>query len=403
MKILFVSSGLDPITGGTATAAVGMAVAARKAGLDVTMILPYDPQKPELIAENISILNAHRVTLILSRFSHIGRGRRLAKKWGISLNLAWKIWRRAGGFDVIHAHSPYVFSSMVALLAARYHHKPFILSPHEGLTRFDRSKASVKILLWLKEFFAKIYFARANAIIFASDLEERDSVNGQAGIGKSAQKSAQSDNNQAKLYNLPLPVMVNTHPRNNFSPMNENAPINLGYLGRIDAKKNLPILISALSIAVNRTNTNLHLIVAGGGDQELLRQIQHQAGSHNLQAHITWLGFVNQSAREKFLADIDILVVPSVFESFGLVAAEAMAAGVPVIASPTVGVAEDITNYQAGLVIPPRPDALAVALSRLNRDDLAKWGHAAQKLVSEKYAYDKIGEGLRQIYQELVR
>ncbi|MCX8506556.1 MAG: glycosyltransferase family 4 protein, partial [Alphaproteobacteria bacterium] len=316
-------------------------------------------------------------------------------------------WRMAGDFDVIHAHSPYVFSTLVALMAARHHQKPFILSPHEGLTRFDRGKASLKTLIWLKEIFAEKYYARANAIIFASDLEERDSVNGRgkngrAVNGKSAQKRTNRNKNQAKLYNLPLPVGVKNDLHQNTAKIDANAPIQIGYLGRIDAKKNLPILINALSVAVNRFDAKLHLTVAGGGDQELLRQIQHQAGSHNLQAHITWLGFINQAAREKFLADIDILVVPSVFESFGLVAAEAMAAWVPVMASPTVGVADDITKYQAGIVVPPRADALAVALRRLNRDELAIWGRAAHKLVSEKYAHATIGQGLRRIYQELV-
>ena len=409
MRVLMVSSGLHAASGGTATAAVEMAVAAKKSDkenqIKITLAFPYDPVRLDEIRENLNILKINKIDLIMRKLLPLGPKRKLPKRWGISFSLAWAIWRKAKDFDIIHANSPYAFSTIAALLAAKRHKIPFILSPHEGLTRFDRSKASQHFLIKLKNSLVKLYRRHANGLIFASELEWLDSgypIPYVATKHDDRPHDKPHDKPLAKPFLLAFSVAIPNLQRM-VTPIDSNDPIRVGYLGRIDPKKNIHILISAMSLAVNRQKANLKLYVAGGGNLHLLRQLQSQAGHHNLQKHVRWLGFVNQSERAKFLSEIEILVVPSVYESFGLVAAEAMAAGVPVIVSPTVGVAEDVSRYHAGLVIPPRPDALAVALNRLNRADLADWGRAARQLVVENYHQNVIGARLIAIYQQMVR
>ena len=80
-------------------------------------------------------------------------------------------------------------------------------------------------------------------------------------------------------------------------------------------------------------------------------------------------------------------------------------AGTPVLLSPTVGVAEDIEAAGAGLVVPPRPDALAAAFRRLNenREELARYAGQTQEAALRYYSYAAHGHGLHKIYDEVIK
>src|SRR5271168_4761579 len=117
LKVLQVSSGLDPHTGGTATAAVNVALAACRADIAVTLAYPFAPDGAERLVPELARLKAAGVRTIGYPFWRAGGPR--AIRWAIAPGLAHFLRDHAGDFDLVHAHSAWVASSVAAVRAAR--------------------------------------------------------------------------------------------------------------------------------------------------------------------------------------------------------------------------------------------------------------------------------------------
>lgn len=130
------------------------------------------------------------------------------------------------------------------------------------------------------------------------------------------------------------------------------------YFGRIDwFHKGLDTLVEAIAL-VARDRPGVLLKVAGRGrDMERVRSGVQDA---NLHANVELLGAVDDAQRAALFAGARMLIMPSRFEGFGLAAAEAMAAGVPVIAS-DAGSLPEVVDAPKGGVIVPAGDASALA------------------------------------------
>jgi glycosyltransferase involved in cell wall biosynthesis len=135
----------------------------------------------------------------------------------------------------------------------------------------------------------------------------------------------------------------------------------IGFVGRFSPEKGLPELAAAWLRIVDALPA-AHLVVAGSGplEAELRGRL---AGA----PRVHWFGFENDIAA--MMKAFDVLAVPSYEEGFGLVAAEAMAAGVPVVASCVGGLVEVVDDGVTGRLVQPRdPGALADALLDLAAD-----------------------------------
>jgi glycosyltransferase involved in cell wall biosynthesis len=160
----------------------------------------------------------------------------------------------------------------------------------------------------------------------------------------------------------------------------------VGFAGRLDPCKDVPFLLHALKRLPPRTTDRL-LIVGEGPDEHRVRRAASELG---LDSHIVWAGRLN-STDEAFVA-MDVLVLPSVYEAFGLVLVEAMSVGTPVITRADDGetvftASSEIVTPESGIVVPSNDvEALADAL-RLLRDspDLrARLGVGAKRTVSRR-------------------
>lgn len=125
------------------------------------------------------------------------------------------------------------------------------------------------------------------------------------------------------------------------------SPIRIGFLGRLDRVKNIPALIDAMALLKDRP-VECHIFGYGPMQSEIEKQIQ-QTGQ---QSRIFLRGKVIEP--QTALAEMDILVLPSLGEGFGLVLIEAMASGIPVIAAAMPGAAaaaEIITDGKDGFLV----------------------------------------------------
>jgi glycosyltransferase involved in cell wall biosynthesis len=173
------------------------------------------------------------------------------------------------------------------------------------------------------------------------------------------------------------------------------------YFGRIDwFQKGIDTLLEG-SARVLRERPTLELRVAGRGkDVERARALARDLG---IESRVRFLGGVTAAERDELLAGARVLLMPSRFEGFGMVAAEAMAAGVPLVASSAGSLPEVVDPPHGGvLVTPGDAAALAAAVSRLLDDDDARARLARSARASaERFRWDRVAgqhlEFLRQI------
>jgi glycosyltransferase involved in cell wall biosynthesis len=153
------------------------------------------------------------------------------------------------------------------------------------------------------------------------------------------------------------------------------------YVGRLEASKGLQVLLSAFAHCVAEDN-NLCLAIAGDGSL----RVQVEAIAAKPDCHVTYLGRLSgDDVLHSYLA-ADLLVLPSLFEPWGLVINEAMACGLPVIVSDRVGCADDLVRPgETGLIVGAgREIDLASAMRQLTPDGPARrhMGQAAERLIS---------------------
>ncbi|WPX98740.1 Glycosyltransferase family 4 protein [Candidatus Megaera polyxenophila] len=132
-----------------------------------------------------------------------------------------------------------------------------------------------------------------------------------------------------------VPNMINTPAKkiNNFSQKRTEYVI--GALGRFVPEKGFNYLIEAISILRDR-KYRVKLLIGGAGPLEI--QLKNLAHGLNIGKNIEFIGWIND--KESFFKTVDIFCIPSVFETFGIVALEAMSHQVPIIATKTAGASQ---------------------------------------------------------------
>ena len=177
------------------------------------------------------------------------------------------------------------------------------------------------------------------------------------------------------------------------------------YVGRLCVEKGVLVILKALSILFNEQGKqDLHLSIFGDGDEGYIRELQAYTRDKNLTQFVTFHGKVPQDELIENYDNSEILLVPSLWkEPFGLVVAEAMARGLPVIASKLGGPAEIITTRVDGLLIEPGNErALVSAILQLVEDPAKRkqLALAARATVRERFL---ITENTKRVEQHLSR
>jgi D-inositol-3-phosphate glycosyltransferase len=182
------------------------------------------------------------------------------------------------------------------------------------------------------------------------------------------------------------------------------------FVGRIEPLKGMDTLINALAI-LHQKEVFVCLVVIGGDvddsqssqSEEVarLKAMQEQAGVADL---ITFLGKRGQDTLPYYYSAAEAVVVPSHYESFGMVALEAMACGRPVVASQVGGLAFLVQDGVTGYTVPvDDPQALADSLYQLLCDpSLRKVLGSQARTLAQEYAWDKIAERIFNLYREVL-
>ena len=141
------------------------------------------------------------------------------------------------------------------------------------------------------------------------------------------------------------------------------------FVGRIEPLKGIDKLLMAMTYLKNKKRLRLLLIGGGQNSRREMERLQRLSRELQIQDSVTFLGVIRQEELPRFYSAVDVCVVPSYYESFGLVALESLACGTPVVAT-KVGSAESIIRQgETGYVVadnsPHRlADKIALLLSR---------------------------------------
>ena len=140
------------------------------------------------------------------------------------------------------------------------------------------------------------------------------------------------------------------------------------FVGRFDPIKGLDLLLRAMQRTIVPRDTQL--VVVGGpsvaGESEKARRLVRELG---LTDRVKFAGLVKQESLHYYYSAADVTVIPSYYESFGLVALESMACGTPVLAARTGGLTSIVSDGENGLLFQWRqPDALAGKLEQILAD-----------------------------------
>lgn len=175
----------------------------------------------------------------------------------------------------------------------------------------------------------------------------------------------------------------------------------IGTLGRLETQKGLPYLIEALRLLSESGNRAFLLIVGSGREEGRLREMVSRCG---LEDCVQFLG-MRRDVPEIHRV-MDVFVLPSLWEGLPIALLEAMASGLPVVATPVGGIPEVIQNGKNGLLVPKEdPVALAEALLKIRQSPLwaEELGREGRETVRERYSHRRVAEHVMEIYRESLR
>jgi glycosyltransferase involved in cell wall biosynthesis len=145
-------------------------------------------------------------------------------------------------------------------------------------------------------------------------------------------------------------VIHNAVDTDRFHPLKtEKSPHSLLYVGRIDKRKGIEFLIGSMPLVRSRIS-DAHLFVGGKGGY--LEKMKSLVSRLNLENNVTFLGFVPDDQLNDLYNQAQCVVVPSIFEGFGITVIEALAAGTRVVGTDTDGIREILQSGEYGRLVP---------------------------------------------------
>jgi glycogen(starch) synthase len=177
----------------------------------------------------------------------------------------------------------------------------------------------------------------------------------------------------------------------------------LGYAGRLVYEKGVQDLIAALPELRARHN-GLRVVIAGDGPHRA--ELQEEVRRLRLQRAVSFAGFMGEGELPALMAATDALVVPSIYEPFGMVALEGASAGAPLAVAATGGLAEIVEPGVTGVTFPAKtPEALAASVATLLEDEpfARRVAKQARSMVSERYGWSTIAGRTADVYATAMR
>jgi glycosyltransferase involved in cell wall biosynthesis len=373
MKIAHVVCVFPPYKGGIGNVTRDFAELSQESGFDTTVFCPMKKGgKMQEVGRKINIVR-------LRPFLSFGNGAFLPQ-----------LFFRLKGFDIVHLHYPFFGTAEIVFLLKWIYGKKFKLVVHYHMDTDGLAFIPKVLSVFSRSIFGSL-FKQADIITYAS---EDYLLSGPLAKRYKEKKS--------KFFLLPFGVdTANFHPA---QKEKEDSGVKILFVGALDSAhyfKGVDILIMSLSDILSE---EVRLDIIGKG--KLRESYEKIADESGIGKYVNFLGGVSDDELASAYRQADIFVLPSInsHEAFGVVLLEAMASGVPVIASDLPGVRSVFTDGQEGLqIIPGNQQDLSAKIEYLlqNRALRVQMGRNARKLALDKYSFDLLKSRLKSLYENL--
>jgi glycosyltransferase involved in cell wall biosynthesis len=173
------------------------------------------------------------------------------------------------------------------------------------------------------------------------------------------------------------------------------------FVGRMVPEKGVQVLLAAAP-ALLAAHPRTRFVIAGGGERA---HLEAQARAAGISGRVTFTGFLPEADLPRLYAVADVAAFPSLYEPFGIVALEAMAAGVPVVTSDAGGFREVVRHLQTGLhTWAGNPDSLAWGVNLVLSDAAlaARLRAAGRAEVAARFTWDRLARQTQAVYEEVL-
>jgi glycosyltransferase involved in cell wall biosynthesis len=174
------------------------------------------------------------------------------------------------------------------------------------------------------------------------------------------------------------------------------------FLGGLKARKNLSLLLDVWG-EVARACPDARLVIVGSGP--LRQRLEQQAGAPGAPGRVVFTGYVPERDKVDYYRLADVLLFPSALEGFGFTVAEAMACGLPVVASNRGSLPELVVDGEGGFLIDPdrRADVVAATVRLLRDASLrARLGAANVERAQQRFRWERCAADTAAVYEEVL-
>jgi len=302
--------------------------------------------------------------------------------WGICyiVSVFTFLYRKRKEYEIIHCHIVQGFHTFISLFFKYFFKKRVIVKMS--------SSGETSDLKILKELKCGVLFLR-----WIRNVDKIISV-----CKKASLEILHNGFSKETLVEIPNGIDINRFSER--SLRNKNDIRTITYIGRLDSYKGVNFLIEGFKQLLSKVDSVRLNIVGDGPDEPLLKNAAKELG---IADHITFKG-----RREDILSELyntDIFVLPSLSEGMSNVLLEAMACGLPVVATFVGGNSDLIRDRYNGILIPPRDSTmLSVALLELLEDEelAQRLGEEARKTIEKNYSMDQIVDKYIKLYERLL-
>ncbi len=377
IKILQVAPSIRRSYGGPVYSVISFALAARSAGIHVTII------GPAADAKELAWLTGEVPGIAVQTFPAIGQD-----AFVVSVPLLAWLRKNRNRFDVIHVHG---LLNPISSLAARFcalGRRPFVIHPFGTLSRYTFTHRRTALKKWYFRVLDGPNVKSAAAMHFTTSAERDESLWHGISWGERAHVIPRAW--------IGLPLGYRTERRRRAAPR-------VLLMARLHPVKNIEGLLQAWCL-VRAAEPDARLIIAGEGKPGYVRRIKDLAATLCRDSGVEFVGFVTAEAKRDLLASADLFVLPSFHENFGVVVLEALAAGLPVVITPEVQLSSFVSELGLGVVVDRSPASLARGLLDAIHDDALheRCMSEAPRLVAEHFAPSVVGKRLLQMYSAAI-
>jgi glycosyltransferase involved in cell wall biosynthesis len=301
-------------------------------------------------------------------------------------------WESVKSSDLIHVHGHPYLSSLLAVKIAKKCSKPLVVTQHNTFIEYENSLWDH--VEWLNDCaVGKQVLKGADKVVVVSNATRNYVLS----LGADPDKIEVLHNGVDLDRFRPLPGVKDEMRKKLGIPQDSSVALTVR---RLVYKNGIDTLIESARLAV-RKNPKLVFVVVGKGPD--FEQVKEKMGQLGLQRNFRLTGFISDEDLPFYYNSADFFVLPSKSgEGLPLVALEAMACGLPVVATNVGGISEVMSEDYGRLVPPGSPVSLAEAILEFSRKNLSVLKKDLRMMMEEKFSWDRNVEKLGKIYEELI-